>query len=121
MTGLTRTRALAYQIAEHAPAALTRHRALLLAQQLTASPAALTPGMLRQIVIAIRALAGPGWLTASADRPAVSAFTRLDTLPAPPPLPVLDHILTQCLEARFGLAAQDTPPPEPASRAAALS
>ncbi|HEY1914432.1 MAG TPA: hypothetical protein VGH27_02550 [Streptosporangiaceae bacterium] len=119
MTGLTRTRALAYQIAEHAPAALTRHRALLLAQQLTASPAALTPGMLRQIVIAIRALTSPGWLAAHADHAAVSGFTHLDTLSAPPPLPVLDHILARCLETRFGPAAHATPP-GPDSKATAL-
>ncbi|HEY3956420.1 MAG TPA: hypothetical protein VGM53_23880 [Streptosporangiaceae bacterium] len=102
MTALSRTRAVVRDIAQHAPTALVRHRALLF-DQLAAGITSTAPsaGMLRQIVIAIRDLAGPAWLAAHASEPAVHAFTRLDTTPTPPPLPVLDHTLARCLQARF--------------------
>jgi hypothetical protein len=102
MTALSQTRAAVRDIAQHAPTALARHRALLLGQ-LTADITRTAPsaGTLRQIVIAIRDLVGPAWLAAHASEPAVRAFTRLDTTPTPPPLPVLDHTLARCLQARF--------------------
>lgn len=60
MTALSRTRAVVRDIAQHAPTALVRHRALLL-DQLAAGITSTVPsaGMLRQIVVAIRDLAGP--------------------------------------------------------------
>jgi len=113
MTSLSQTHATLRGIAQHAPANRTRVRALLLDQLLTHAPTPLSPGMLRQVVIAIRDLAGPAWLAAHASDPAVSAFTALDTTPAPPPLTVLDHILAHCLQARFTPAAPADPSPGP--------
>jgi hypothetical protein len=110
---LTQTRAAVHDIAQHAPVALTRTSALLLDQQLrTTCTGTPPPGALRQVVIAIRHLAGPGWLDAHAEDPGISAFTRLDPTPEPPPLPVLDHILARCLQTRFG-PASTTQPPQP--------
>jgi hypothetical protein len=100
-TVLTQTSAAARDIAQHAPVAVTRARALLLDQQLAACATGPAPGVLRQIVIAIRDLAGPAWLTHHASDPAIRAFTALDAMPAPPPLPILDHTLARCLQARF--------------------
>jgi hypothetical protein len=97
----SRTRAVLRHLAPCAPSHLTRTRALLLDQQLTTCTTPPSPGMLRQIVVAIRHLAGPAWLEANADNPAVRAFANLDTTPLPPPLPLLDQILARCLEARF--------------------
>jgi hypothetical protein len=113
-TTLSHTSAAARSIAQHTPTALTRTRALLLDRQLATCTTEPTPGMLRQIVIAIRDLAGPAWLTRHASDPAISAFTSLDTTWAPPPLPVLDHILACCLQARFSPPhAQPPSDPEP--------
>jgi hypothetical protein len=105
MTALSQTRAALRDIGQHAPTPLTRHRALLL-DQLAAHITTTAPsaGMLRQIVIAIRDLAGPAWLAAHASEPAVRAFARLDSTPTPPPLPVLDHTLARCLRARFTMS-----------------
>ena len=102
---LSQTSAAARSIAEHSPVALTRTRALLLDQRLASCAANPAPCVLRQIVIAIRDLVGPGWLARHADDPAIRTFAALDSMPAPPPLPVLDHTLASCLQARFN------PPP----------
>jgi hypothetical protein len=102
MTALSQTRTAVRQISQHAPIALTRTRAMLLDQQLTACTTAPPPCLLRQIVIAVRNLVGPSWLAAHATDPDISAFTHLDTTAIPPPLPLLDHILARCLQARFG-------------------
>lgn len=100
-TVLSHTSATARSIARHTPVALTRTRALLLDRQLATCTTGPTPGMLRQIVIAVRDLAGPAWLARHASDPAISAFAALDTIPTPPPLPILDHTLARCLQARF--------------------
>lgn len=100
-TVLSQTSAAARSIARHTPVGLTRTRALLLDQQLATCATSPAPGMLRQIVIAIRDLAGPAWLARHASDPAVRAFMALDAMPAPPPLPILDHTLARCLQARF--------------------
>lgn len=90
MTTLSQTRAAAGYLTRHAPAALTRSRALLLEEKLTAcgnplpTVAAPSPGLLRQIVIAVRDLAGPAWLHARTGDPGIHAFTSLDS---PPPHP----------------------------------
>lgn len=122
MTILNQTHAALRHITQHAPASLTRTRALLLGQQLTTcttSPP--TSGMLRQIVIAVRNLVGPGWLAGQASNPAISAFTALDSTPVPPPLPALDHILADCLWARFGPASTHQASPAPDLAAAQSS
>ena len=108
MRAFSRTRAVLRHVAQHAPGHLTRTRALLLDQQLTTCTTPPSPGMLRQVIVAIRHLAGPAWLEANADNPAVSAFANLDAPPRPPPPPLLDQILARCLEARF-----IPPPPAP--------
>lgn len=110
MTSLSQTSTVLRGIAQHAPTNLTRTHALLLYQLLIRATTALSPGVLRQVVIAIGDLVGPGWLSAHASDPAISAFTALDSTPAPPPLPVLDHTLARCLQARF-TPVPATPPP----------
>jgi hypothetical protein len=108
MATLSQTLAAAGYLTRHAPAALTRSRALLLEEKLIAcgnplsNAAAPSPGLLRQIVIAVRDLAGPAWLHAHAGDPGIHAFTSLDSTPTPPSPLVLDEILTRCLRARFG-------------------
>ena len=99
MTMLTKTKAAARSLCEHAPTTLARSRAELLCDQLTTCDT--SPALLRQVVIAIRDLTGPCWLTANADHPDVRAFSHLDTMPSPPPPPVLDAILARCLLTRF--------------------
>jgi hypothetical protein len=111
MTALSQTRAVVRDIAQHAPSALTRHRALLLDQltgYVTTTPPA---GMLRQIIVAIRDLAGPAWLAAHASEPAIRALTHLDTTPTAPPLPVLDHTFARCLQARYATSLLDREAP----------
>jgi hypothetical protein len=108
-SALRRTSAAARAIAQHAPVALTRTRALLLDQQLIAYPTNPTPGLLRQIVLAIRTMTGPDWLARHVADPAILAFTALDTMAAPPPLPILDHTLAHCLQARFPPTATQPP------------
>jgi hypothetical protein len=99
---LSRTRDTLRYIVRCAPAPLCGSRALLLEQQLaTRTAAAQVPGVLRQIVIAVRDLVGPAWLSAHAGEPSVMAFARLDCMPVAPPLPVLDEVLSSCLWARF--------------------
>ncbi len=71
-------------------------------------PAAVPPGLLRDLVILTGRLAGRTWLEANAERTA--AFTALRVTPLPPPLPQLDQVLSSVLAARFGL---------PSSKAAA--
>ena len=108
MTALSQTRAAVGHLARYAPAALTRSRALLLQEKLTACGSPLpnaagpSPGLLRQVVMAVRDLAGPAWLHAHADDPGICAFTSLGSTPTPPSLLVLDEILARCLRARFG-------------------
>jgi hypothetical protein len=93
---LTKTQTATRHLAQHAPTAPARHRAQLLHDHLTTAPT--SPALLRQAVIAIRDLAGQRWLATHADHPDVRAFTHLDTLPSPPPEPILDGILARCLQ-----------------------
>ena len=108
MATLSQTRAAVGYLARHAPTTLTRSRALLLQEKLTAcgSPLSNTatpsPGLLRQVVIALRDLVGPAWLHARDGDPGIHAFTSLDSTSAPPSPLVLDEILARCLRARFG-------------------
>lgn len=63
---------------------------------------AVPPGLLRDLVIAVTALSGRGWLRANETLPAVRTFLSLHTSPEPPVLPVLDRILSDLLRCRFG-------------------
>lgn len=60
-----------------------------------------TSGLLRDLVLATRDLVGPAWLNVSADDPDVSAFTALESTPAPPAPAELDEIVSRVLWARF--------------------
>jgi hypothetical protein len=54
-------------------------------------PAALH-GLLRDLVLAVRDLAGPAWLDASGDDPDVAAFTVLEAAARPPDRARIDEI-----------------------------
>jgi len=69
-------------------------------------PAALH-GVLRDLVLAARDLAGPAWLAAASDDPDIAAFTALQATPVPPAPAELDEIISRVLRARFA-------PPGPA-------
>jgi hypothetical protein len=76
-------------------------------------PAALH-GLLRDLVLAARDLAGPSWLAAASDDPDIAAFTALQATPAPPSPAELDEIISRVLWARFpppGTPRDGGPPP----------
>ena len=88
MSVFPKTRAAAGHIAGTGPGELARARATILLARLGACedilpggeggvPAALH-GLLRDLVLAVRDLAGPAWLDASGDDPDVTAFTALE-------------------------------------------
>jgi hypothetical protein len=90
-----KTRAAAEYAALHARADLVRVRATARLQELAAcetalaggngrQPAAGTAALLRTLVIAVRDLADPAWLDASADDPDVAAFTAMQATASPP-------------------------------------
>jgi hypothetical protein len=64
-------------------------------------------GLLRDLVLAVRDLAGPAWLQAACDDPDIAAFTALQAAPVPPSPAGLDEIISRVLWARF------TPPGTP--------
>lgn len=90
---------------------LVRGRTALLIRRLRACEAVLdetdghilaeTNGPLRDLVLAVRDLAGLPWLDARADDPDVAAFTALESAPAPPAPADLDEIVSRVLWARF--------------------
>ena len=110
MGSFRKTRTAAGYAARHASAALTRVRAAALLEQLarwetadgTIGPqAAADPGLLRSLVIAVRDLAGTGWLDAMADDPDVAAFTALSATATAPPPERIDETCSRLLWARF--------------------
>jgi hypothetical protein len=109
------TRAAAGYIARHARGELARGRAAVLLTALDAcedAPAggdvpAVFHGVLRDLVLAARDLAGPAWLAAASDDPDIAAFTALQATPVPPSPAELDEIISRVLRARFA-------PPGPA-------
>ena len=62
-------------------------------------------GVLRDLVLAARDLAGPAWLAATSDDPDIAAFTALQATPVPPSLAELDEIISRVLRARFASPA----------------
>ena len=111
MESFRKTRTAAGYAARHASAALTRVRAAALLEQLAAwEPAAggyvppeeaADPRLLRTLVIAVRDLAGTGWLDAMADDPDVAAFTALLASASAPPPDRIDETCSRLLWARF--------------------
>ena len=110
-----KTRAAAGYAALHARADLVRVRAAALLQELAACeaalaggngrpPAAVTPGLLRGLVIAVGDLAGPAWLEASDGDPDVAAFTAMQATASPPDPRVVDETCSRVLWARFSPA-----------------
>jgi hypothetical protein len=111
----SKTRAAAEYAALHARADLVRVRAAALLQELAAceatlaggngrhgrQPAAAAAGLLRGLVIAVRDLAGPAWVEASADDPDVAAFTAMQATASPPDPRVIDETCSRVLWARF--------------------
>jgi hypothetical protein len=107
-----KTRAAAEYAALHARADLTRIRAAALLQELGAcetpladgngrQPAPVAAALLRGLVAAVRDLAGPAWLEASADDPDVAAFTAMQATASPPAPGVIDETCSRVLWARF--------------------
>ena len=111
MSVFPKTRAAAGYIAGTGPGELARARATILLARLGACddilpggegdvPAALH-GLLRDLVLAVRDLAGPAWLDASGDDPDVAAFTVLEATASPPDRARIDEICSRVLWARF--------------------
>jgi hypothetical protein len=111
MSVFPKTRAAAGYAARHARSELARARAAVLLARLGACedllpggdgdvPAAVC-GLLRDLVLAARDLAGPAWLEAAGDDPGIAAFTALQATPAPPAPAELDEIISRVLRARF--------------------
>ena len=110
MSLFPKTRTAAGYIAGTGPGELARARAIILLARLGACddilpggegdvPAALR-GLLRDLVLAVRDLAGPAWLDASGDDPDVAAFTVLEAA-SPPDRARIDEICSRVLWARF--------------------
>jgi hypothetical protein len=111
VSAFPKTRAAAGYIAGAGPGELARARAAILLARLGACddllpgdeagvPAALH-GLLRDLVLAVRDLAGPAWLDASADDPDVTAFTVLQAAASPPDRTRIDEICSRLLWARY--------------------
>ena len=111
MSVFPKTRAAAGYIAGTGPGELARARAAILLARLGACedilpggegdvPAALH-GLLRDLMLAVRDLAGPAWLDASGDDPDVAAFTVLEAAASPPDRARIDEICSRVLWARF--------------------
>jgi hypothetical protein len=123
MSAFPKTRAAAWYAARHARGELARARAAVVLAALGACegipPGGEVPavfhGLLRDLVLAVRDLAGPAWLEASGDDPDVAAFTALQATPVPPSPAELDEIIARVLWARFA------PPRPPARRRRARS
>jgi hypothetical protein len=122
MSVFPKTRAAAGYIAAAGPGELARARAAILIARLDAchdilsgdgdGPAVLS-GLLRDLVLAVRDLAGPAWLDASSDDPDVTAFTVLQAASPPDPART-DEICARVLWARFAPpVGQDDPGPDP--------
>jgi hypothetical protein len=109
MSVFPKTRAAGY-IAGTGPGELARARATILLARLGACeailpgdgdvPAAL-PGLLRDLVLAVRDLAGPAWLGANGDDPDVAVFTVRQAVASPPDPARIDEICSRVLWARF--------------------
>ena len=111
MSVFPKTRAAAGYIAGTGPGELARTRAAILLARLGACediltggegdvPAALH-GLLRDLMLAVRDLAGLAWLDASGDDPDVAAFTVLQAAASPPDRVRIDEICSRVLWARF--------------------
>src|SRR5690242_21917100 len=110
MSVFPKTRAAAGYIAAAGPGELARARAAILLTRLDACddifpgdggmPAVLH-GLLRDLMLAVRDLAGPAWLDASGDDPDVAAFTVLEATASPPDRARIDEMCSRVLWARF--------------------
>ena len=112
MSVFPKTRAAAGYIAGTGPGELARTRAAILLARLGACedilsggegdvPAGLR-GLLRDLVLAVRDLAGPAWLDARSDDPDMAAFTVLDAAAKP----VLTSLSATRSCGRFGPASE---------------
>lgn len=113
MMPFAKTRAAAEYAARHGRSELTRTRGAVLLEQLAACQAALgddngrqapaaAGGLLRELVLAVRDLAGRTWLNANSDDSDVAAFTVMQAMPAPPGPEEIDETCARVLWARFG-------------------
>ena len=110
MSVFPKTRTAAGYIAGAGPGELARARATILLARLGAcedilpgseGDVAALHGRLRDLVLAVRELAGPAWLDASSDDPDVAAFTVLEAAASPPDPARTDEICSRVLWARF--------------------
>lgn len=113
MITFTKTRSAADYISRHTSSDLARSRALVLLKRLGVCEAALAaadsdPGLLHSLlqglVLTVRELAGPAWLSANTDDPDIAAFTALADAPTPASAADLDELLARVLWARFAPA-----------------
>lgn len=74
-------------------------------------PAAVSPCLLRELVIITSTVAGRRWLRAGEGTPEVKAFGSLYTASRPPSLPELDGTLSALLLRRFDRAVPTRPAP----------
>ena len=111
MSVFPKTRAAAGYIAGTGPGELARARATILLARLGASDDILPSGqddvpgahhgLPRDLVLAVRDLAGAAWLDANGDDPDVAAFTVLEAAASPPVTARTDEICSRMLWARF--------------------
>src|SRR5207302_2013721 len=96
----------------HKPGELTSIRAAALVRELAGcgtalagrndqETAAASASLLRDVVLAVRDLAGRPWLDASADDPDVAAFTAMLATASPPGPDAIDETCSRVLWARF--------------------
>jgi hypothetical protein len=128
MSTFPKSRAAAGYIARHARGELARARAAVLLTRLDACedvPAggdvpAVLHGLLRDLVLAARDLAGPAWLAAASDDPDIAAFSALQATPVPPSPAELDDIISRVLWSRFAPPGTRATAPGTTSQSAAM-
>jgi hypothetical protein len=114
------TRAAAVSICQCGPTDRDRGRALALLKRIHDGEDDPMPTLLRELVLAVRELAGAGWITAHRREPQIAAFLALDLMPEPPAAAELDAILTAVLRSRFTGLSGPEPMAEPCRPLAGL-
>ena len=110
VTAFAKTRTAARYAVAHS-VGLAAYRAAVLARQARACERAVSDGdrelpavssgLMRDLVQAVRDLVGGAWLAASGDDPDIAAFNALEAVAVPPAPSQLDEILSRVLWARF--------------------
>jgi len=108
MSQFPKTRAAAGYAASRGHSDLTRSRAAVLLRRLRAcepdldaQPPIIAATLLRNVVLAVRDLAGPAWLEAGGDDSDIAAFSAMQATASPPDPATVDEICSRVLWARF--------------------